>query len=371
MADIIDLLWLILISIVTFMLYRIHKDKRVFENFENSSDISANVIKIYYDTLKRSPTSQELQKHTKEIFEKNYDYNELELRLVNSDEYQRLVKTQTDTILPETSRVLEEKQVVDRIKRIYLKVREKECPVTMYLPLKDMYIYFDYNVYKFVALLRDTKYSDFQRDILQISNLSRDKLIEMYLETFDDSKLNYDAAAIQEMDKSLPAGSRMLDILESDEAPSADTSGKMNAMTLLSYLMKNIKDDEARKKKLEEEDQIRKMREAAAELERQRLLNIKSTNDNSCDAKQRVYLPNESKILNTEHGFRVIQNLPPICVPIGKPNEVKEIIMGGALQGTSLDDAQDTQVGSIMPKFEFRRYIEIDTPGTYTKPTGQ
>lgn len=366
MGDLIDLLWIILILLVTFFIYRIYRDKSYFENFENSSDISSNVIKIYYENLKRSPTSDELQKHTKEIFEKNYDYNELELRLVNSDEYQRLVKTQTDIILPETSRILEEKQVVDRVKKIYLKVREIECPIRMYLPLKDMYIYFDYNIYKFVALLRDTKYSDFQRNVLQISNLSRDKLIEMYLATFDDSKLNYDAAAIEEMDKSLPAGSRLIDFLmNDDETPSSQTT---NSMALLAYLMKNAKDGDARKKALEEEERIRKMREAAAELERQRKLNMKSTNDNSCDAKQRVYLPNESKILNTEHGFRVLQNLPPVCVPIGKPNDLKEVIMGNGIQGTSLDEAQDTQVGSIMPKFEFRRYIELDTPGTLTKP---
>ena len=364
MGNLIDLLWIVLIVLVAFILFRTYKDKKYFENFENSSDISSNIIKIYYENLKRSPTSDELQRHTKEIFDANYDYNELELRLVNSDEYQRLVKTQTDTILPETSRVLEEKQVVDRIKKIYLKVREVECPVQMYLPLKDMYIYFDYNIYKFVALLRETKYSDFQRDVLQISNLSRDKLIEIYLATFDDSKLNYDAAAIEEMDKSLPAGSRLIDFLNNDEKPSAQ---KTNGMALMAYLMKNTKDDEARKKALEEEERIRKMKEAAAELERQRKLNIKSTNDTSCDAKQRVYLPNESKILNTQHGFRVMQNLPPVCVPLGKPNDLKEVIMQGGLQGTSLEEAQDTQVGSIMPKFEFRRYIEIETPGTTIK----
>jgi hypothetical protein len=360
MRDIIDFLWLILISIVAFMLYRIYRDKKGFENFENSSDISSKVIKIYYDTLKRSPTSQELQKHTKEIFDKNYDYDELELRLVNSDEYQRLVKTQTDSILPETSRILEEKQVVDRIKKIYIKVRQVECPIRMYLPLKDLYIYFDYNVYKFVALLRDTKYSEFQREILQISNLSREKLIDIYHKTFDDSKLNYDASAMEEMDKSLAKGSRLIDFLLSEDTSTTDSSAKINAMAMLSYFNKNMKEDEERKKRLEEEEHARKMREASAELERQRRLAIKSTNDTSCDTKQRVYLPNESKILNTEHGFRVIQNLPPVCIPVGKPNELKEVIMTGGLTGTPLDEAQDTQVGSIMPKFEFRRYIEID-----------
>lgn len=367
MDNIIDVLWIILILLVSFIIYRVYINKDKYEKFENSSDVSSNIIKIYYENMKRAPTSQELQKHTKEIFEKNYDYNELELRLINSDEYQRLVKTQTDTILPETSRIIEEKQVVDRIRKLYLKVREGECPVRMYLPLKDMYVYFDYNVYKFVALLRDSKYSDFQTDVLRVSNLSRNKLIEIYLATFDDSKLNYDAAAIEEMDKSLSKGSRLIDFLMNDEEPTTNSAGKVNGMALMAYLMKNSKEDEERKKALEDEERIRKMREAATELERQRKLNIKSSNQDSCDAKQKVYLPNESKILNTEHGFRVLQKLPPVCVPVGKPNDVKEIIMGGGLQGTSLDEAQDTQIGSIMPKFEFRRYIEIDTLGTFTK----
>jgi hypothetical protein len=57
-----------------------------------------------------------------------------------------------------------------------------------------------------------------------------------------------------------------------------------------------------------------------------------------------------------------------VCVPLGKPNDLKEVIMQGGLQGTSLEEAQDTQVGSIMPKFEYRRYIEIETPGTTIKP---
>jgi len=58
---------------------------------------------------------------------------------------------------------------------------------------------------------------------------------------------------------------------------------------------------------------------------------------------------------------------PPVCIPVGRPNEVKEAVLFSDLQGTPLDEATDTQVGSIMPKFEYQRYIEIDVPGT-TKP---
>jgi hypothetical protein len=364
-----SVLWLILVIGIAYLLWRMQHDKHIFESFENSNDVSDNIIKLYYDTLQRAPTSEELKKQTKDIFEKKYDYKELELRIVNSDEYQRLIKTQTTTILPETTRVLEEKELITRVKRVYLKIREKECVAEMYLPLKDLYIYFEYNVYKFVALLRDTKYADFENIVKNDPNLSRESLIELYLSMFDNSKLNYDAAAIEEMDKSLPEGTRLLDYLMSDDPLSPSEQNKVNAFGMVAYLMKNLKDEEERKRALEEKQRIKEMRDAANELNKQekKLITaaVASTGKNTCTSTQRVYLPDESKILKTEHGFRVMQNLPPVCIPVGKKtDELSEVVLYSKLQGTSLDEAADTQIGSIMPKFEYRRYIEIGVPGT-------
>ncbi len=366
-----SILWIILVIGIAYLLWRIHCDKNMFENFENSSDVSENIIKIYYDNLQRAPTSEELKKQSKDILDKTYDYKELELRIVNSDEYQRLIKTQTVTILPETSRVLEEKELIARIKRIYLKIREKECQKEMYLPLKDLYIYFEYNIYKFVALLRDTKYAEFEDIVKNDANLSRESLITLYSSMFDDSKLNYDAAAIEEMDKTLPAGTRLIDYLTSEDPLSPTEQNKVNAIGLVAYLMKNLKDEEERKKALEEKERIKEMRAAATELKKQQKLmtqTVASVGKNTCTSNQRVYLPDESKILKTEHGFRVMQNLPPVCIPVGKKtDDLAEVVMYSKLQGTSLEEAQDTQIGSIMPKFEYRRYIEIGVAETTVK----
>lgn len=365
---IVRILWILLAFGISYLLWRIHGDKTRFENFESSSDISETIIKLYYDNLHRAPTSEELKKHTKAIYDKQYDYNELELRVINSDEYQRLIKTQTNTILPETTRILEEKDLVDRIKRIYKKVRGKTTPKEMYLPLKDMYIYFQYNLYKFVALLRDVKYADFEDNVKSDPKMSRDSLIELYLSIFDDAKLNYDADAIEKMDQSLPKGSRFSEFLTSEGEAKPGDQGTVNAAALLAYLMKNATDAESQKKAAEEEERIRKMKAATADMEKQRKMLLSSSSKDGCTAEQKIYLPNEYKILDTEYGFRVLQKFPPVCIPVGKKNDLSETVLYSKLQGTSLVEAKDTQVGSIMPKFEYRQYIEIPVPGTTTPP---
>ena len=365
----IKVLWVVLIFAVCFFLWRMYEDKAWFEQFENNADVSEEIIKVYYDVLKRSPSSEELKSHTKAISEKQYDYKELELRLINSDEYQRLIKTQTDGLQPETTRIIEEKDLIERIKRVYQKVRGKECPTEMYLPSRDLYIYFKYNVYKYVAMLRDTKYAEFEDAVKNDPKLSRESLIDKYLETFDDSKLNYDAAAIEEMDKSQKEGSRLLDFLESTSPFDSNDASKVNSMAMLSYLMKNIKDDEERKKAQEEEERLKKLREASAELEKQRKMLATSSTQGGCTSSQRVYLPDESKIVKTDYGVQVLLKSPPICTTLatqgGASQALPDVIVYNGLQGTDLADANDTQVGSIMPRFEYKRYIEVPlTPAT-------
>jgi hypothetical protein len=366
------ILWIILTIGVAYLLWHVHHDRAIFENFENRNDVASKIIKIYYDNMKRAPTTDELRQHTDEISEKSYDYNELELRLINSEEYQRLIKTQTDTILPETARMLEEQDLVARIKAIYLKVREKTCPEDLYHPLKDLYIYFDYNIYKFVALLRDSKYPELEDVIKRSPNLDKNGLIELYTATFDNSKLNYDAGAFEEMDNALPQGTRIADVLLSKEPIDANKQEKVNAIALMAFLRKTIKDEEAAAEKAAEKAKAGAKAKAEAKAEatqRESKTAFVTSASTRCTSSQRVYLPDESKIVDTDHGVRVLQTLPPVCIPVGKQSDnLAEVVLYSTLQGTPLDEAKNTQVGSIMPKFEYRRYIDIDVPGSTVPP---
>ena len=350
----IRMLWFILILFVGFIIWRVQSDKVEF--FANASDITQDVIDLYYKTLKRSPNSNELKKHVQALKREDYDMRELEMRLINSDEYQRLIKTQTNMILPETKRMIEEKDVITLIKNVYFKIRGKKLQKELYLPLKDLYIYFDYNLYKFVAMLRDSKYPEFESEILKDAKLSRESLVELYHATFDDTKLNYDAEALEKMDKALSKGKRLIDLVQEKEGAPLRPED-INTQALLDFLMKDAKN-------------IQKKDEAAKELVKKPAPPTKQlylTTDQRCTASQRIYIPDEAKILTTAGGVSVPEKHPPVCIPVGKPNEPGAVMFGN-FQGTPLDQAEDTQVGSIMPKFEYRRYIEIPVPGTTVPP---
>ena len=351
----IRMLWLILILLVGFVIWRMFSDKREF--FANASDITQDVIDLYYKVLNRAPTSTELKKHVQAVKAQEYDYREIELRLINSDEYQRLIKTQTNTLLPETKRMVEEKDVITLIKAVYFKIRGKKLSKDLYLPYKDLYIYFNYNLYKFVAMLRDSKYLEFEKEVLQDAKLSRESLVELYHATFDDTKLNYDADALEKMDKSLSKGKRLIDMVQEKEGEPLRPED-INTAALLNFLMKDAKN-------------IEKKEEAAAALVSKPTppptKQLYLTTDQRCTASQRIYLPDEAKILTTAGGVSVPEKHPPVCIPVGKPNEPTPVMFGN-FQGTLLDQAQDTQVGSIMPKFEYRRYIEVPVPGTTVPP---
>lgn len=379
----IKVVWIIIIIVFSYLIWLLFKKGGcLYEPFEDSGDVYQSIIRIYNTNLKRSPTPEELKTHFTAINVGEYDYDEIELRIINSDEYQRLIKTQTDIILPETPRIIEEKELIDRIIRIYVFVLGTECPIDMYLPLKDLYIYFEYNFYKFVALLRDSKYLAFQDNIMSDEKLSRESLIEKYLATFDDSKLNYDAAAIEEMDKTKQTGSRINDLfLPSSNSPTDDTKqSTVDTISMLSYFLENIKAEKELLKKQAEEERLNKIQDNASDVDKQQQVQTTSTtttsapspsntsntsNTSECTSSQRIYLPDEAKIVSTEHGFRQIHKMPPVCIPVGKPNKLQDVVIyNKGLHATSIDESIDTQVGSIMPKFEYVRYIDIPVPGT-------
>ena len=89
--------------------------------------------------------------------------------------------------------------------------------------------------------------------------------------------------------------------------------------------MQNTKNLEDKDKAAKELDSKKKVDEK--ELERLRRELYLTTSKDMCTASQRVYLPNESKILRTEYDFNVIEKHPPVCIPVGKPNTVSEPII--------------------------------------------
>ena len=368
-SKMIRVLWVILILFIGFVIWKVNADRIELFSNPNKSDIIEDIIDIYYKLLQRSPTSEEIKKHAAAIDAGEYDYRELELRIINSDEYQRLIKTQTNLLVPETKRMVEEKDVITTLKVIYKKFTKKTLHKDLYLPMKDLYIFFNYYIYKFIALIQDSKFPEFEDAIKKDSNLSRESLIELYLRTFDDSKLNYHAEALEKIDKGL-AKENKKGLLSDNDPPGDDpvSPTDINTGALLMFLLENTRN-------------INNPNEAAENLDRKDKVDPKNIQDksklqlttgtagnNSCTVDQRVYLPDEAKILRSDYGFNVLQKHPPVCIPVNKLNEVSEAVLFSTLQGTPLEEANKTEVGSIMPKFEYRRYIDIPVPGTTEPP---
>ena len=363
----IRILWMILILFVGFIIWKVNYDKvELFTNL-SKSDIIEDVIDIYYKLLQRSPTSQELKTHATAIDEGEYDYRELELRLINSDEYQRLIKTQTNLLVPETKRMVEEKDVITVLKVIYKKFMKKDLKKELFLPMKDLYVFFDFNIYKFIAMLQDSKYPEFESILLTDRNLSRESLIELYLKTFDDSKLNYHAEALEKIDKGTATNNTIDSLCKNNPGNNPGnpiSSTDINTNALLAFLLanaNNINNPNEAANKLDSKDKV-------DTKDVQNLALSTGTNgDGGCTASQRVYLPDEAKILRSEYGYNTLQRHPPVCIPVHKPNEVSSVVFSKMI-GTPLEEAENTEVGSIMPKFEYRRYIEIPVPGTTENP---
>lgn len=335
---------------LTFAVYIWHKYYQLEEPFLSTQD-TQRVIDIYNAILKRNPTKDELSKHVRALDKQEYPVSEIEIRLYNSDEYQRIIKTQSDILAPETTRILQEKEIIEYVKTIYQYAFKKKPEIDILLPLKDLFIYFDFNPYKLLALFRQSKYKEFEEDFKNSKNLTKQVLIDMYLARFDDIKLTQDAEALKQTEKlaSLSKSPQIVSGVSTSADGAAIGLKDTDTDKLLKYLL-------SKGLYITDKDKI----EAGKQLtgEQKGLVKQIETGAGSYCTGQRVYLTPDAKIVDTGYGFAVPQRHPPVCIPLNGKNKVNPVVFGD-YSGTPLEEANQTQVGSIMPMFEYREYIDI------------
>jgi hypothetical protein len=240
-SQIIRILWIILSLSVALLLWYSYTVDNEMEQFSNSSDIYEKVIDLYYNNLERQPTSDELKTHSNAILNGDYNFDELYMRLINSDEYKRLIKTQDNSILPETKRMIEEKDILIVLRSIYNKVKHRPMSLTLQLVIRDIYVYYDFNIYKLVTLLRDDKYDAYEKELLAEKNLTKEYVILLLNTKFDNTKITYDADKLEKIDKMLPINKRMI-YLEPEESVKVQIDDKsIDTGLVLDYLKDNRK----------------------------------------------------------------------------------------------------------------------------------
>ena len=240
-SQIIRILWIILSLSVALLLWYSYTVDNEMEQFSNSSDIYEQVIDLYYNNLERQPTSDELKTHSNAILKGDYNFDELNMRIINSDEYKRLIKTQDNSILPETKRMIEEKDILIVLRSIYNKVKHRPMSSTLQLVIRDIYVYYDFNIYKLVTLLRDDKYDAYEKELLAEKNLTKEYVILLLNTKFDNTKITYDADKLEKIDKMLPINKRMI-YLEPEESVKVQIDDKsIDTGLVLDYLKDNRK----------------------------------------------------------------------------------------------------------------------------------
>lgn len=322
------------------------------EGFDSMETIENQIIKVYLEVLTRQPTGAEMVDLVRKISRKEMSIDGLRQKLIDSEEYERLIKTQTNVLAPELNKMLSDKLLIEKIAKIYREEKGKKIADILIYPYKDVYVELDYNEYAFRAFLRSSKYSDFENDISRKEATTKEETIELFNKTFVKADLVKEGIKIQEKmegrkvavttttttttptsTQSMPASSSSLELIKKQLGSRTIFDTDSDSSDMLSII-------ESRAKEVFDKD-----------LEA-RCIDKDTTRINMTHHKDMVLRP--------EYEWSVPQKRTPVCTTFGQKPLVQPVMLNSSLMlGTPLEDAKDTQVGSIMPKFEYQNYITV------------
>lgn len=330
-----DVGWIIIAFLIVILGFIV--PHRYMEGFEstgtstNDADVVQHITKIYLDILERYPNNNEVKEHQRPIIKGTRTFDGVRQRLIDSAEYKNKIKLQSNTLSPELPKMISDSKLLRHLASIYQEVRGKRIPPKMVLPIKDVYVRLDYNDDALRYMLRSESWTDFEQDILDDEDFSEQKLDELIHKHFGSiAKIMENAAA------SVPKPSnveqkikRMIEDEDSD----------------MSNLLKRIKDE-------------------AKYIENKVLPANKNT---ECVRDQEISIRTHEgdMVLRPEFAWSVPQHRPPVCTTLGQPSPVQPVHLNSSLaaNATPLSEAANTSVGSIMPKFRYKEYVDVPIKG--------
>ncbi len=180
------LVYAILVVLMFVCGWWLHCSSSLKEGFTSDNvPTEVDIIRIYDKVLQRQPTAQELS----DALTKKLALDVLEGRLMDTDEYLRIIKVQSNALTPELDRIIHEKKQMAYLADIYFAERTANIPVTLLMPLRDILIYLEYEEPAFRLFLQDAKYPDFEKKLLNAFQLSKEKTLQMFDDTFSKKDL--------------------------------------------------------------------------------------------------------------------------------------------------------------------------------------
>lgn len=390
-----------------------YKDDPEFASTNNINEFV--IIDVYKKLLNRHPKPDELNKILRDFYEKQGNEEKLKMKIYNSTEYKMIVKMQSNDIEPGLIRHISHTKLIDGLKPLYKEHYEKNLPDKMLVPLKQCYIHLQYNDYLFKAMLMHDKYITFENAVIREYIMTDKKLLDIFNKHFVLYELRLIANELKRRDiikrKAFETPIALYTDASKNAASSTDNSDTaMNSDKQISDIVKdgnsvfNINITLNDKNKDES-----KPYSMTTEIINNNMDNRDmSTSENSTTTEEALGSssgssgldgipeykehPDYGTIYNKEDGKKSGYNTikrdksyrmgnriynpitykqqyrghpgyrPNVC-SYGTEQVVNPVLLKNSnlYQGTDLEDAfKNTQIGSIMPKFEYREYEEIN-----------
>ena len=319
-------------------------DKEHFFDIHIQNRPEQQVIALYAEIYNRQPNSNELSHDSRSLTNGSMTLDGMRQRMIDSPEYGNVIKMQSNSLTPELTQMLSDRDMLNLIGNVYRQECAKDIPSAMVLPLRDIYIYLDYNQYTLRALFRDANYPRFEKDLMNTPDLDNPQVMDAFNASFSKSGLvNIGRGIAQAEAYSASAPDGVAPSCKYDRSVSdADTDSCLSLTQVL---------DDA---------QATFNKNAAARA----LNNGEEIPDFNTDAARgdiRIPTHQGDMVLIPELAWTVPQYRAPVCTTLGQPlltqplSEEKNI-----LHGTPLNiAAKNTRVGSIMPSFQHKEFVAV------------
>ena len=375
------------------------------------------IIDIYKRILDRAPNMEELKR---KIFQNK---EELIEELYNSYEYEKITKVQDNLAEGGIESSIAKRNLLRKIIDMYKKKYQKDPNDNILMPLRDCYIHLRSNKYLFKAFLEADNYLTFENDVLTTKTITKKILLEIFNKYYNLLELKLKAeeiikntkGGIEDKDMDVETLKKELSKITKEPIPVVKTetpSNVSNVNEVNNYLNKQSSSVSVKEAfNTEENGDIQSIieNEIASNMNLSKkeenhvkeAFNTEENGDLHSTIKRYInnaiasnpnmkFLtkdevpkekPNEIRKItnelpeNSEVYVRIYNPIeykqksyigdaryrPPICTSLGQKTLEQPIYMSSSItKGEDLNKAfEETQVGSIMPKFIYKEYQDV------------
>ncbi len=373
---------LIILLIVAFnvIFSKNHLEETFEENTEDNFSIYRSVIKLFNEFLGRNPNTSELMQYYKKMKDDKLDEKKVGKVLANSDEYKRTEKIANNLTNNEAANSLNQQQIDTEVIDIYSGLFNKNPDDVTLKYFTKKYMELDYNkeeLRKYMMNLPDYK---IHNDLIKETN---DELLKESNKSMSNLSIDEGTVPPTKKDKKNKQTSNSKDIMDEDaiEVKNGKASYIIQRPNIFNFYgdSENQQDMIDNASKLINSGITESTDSITADNINMQQRNVckKDANSNTtfCNMSKRKslakyeqqrnfdelkYKCKQTKYTNADNMGKLYPEFkwmtPELTQPVcyGAEYSANPLIDQSSLIGTLLSDAENTEVGSILPKFTYK-----------------